>query len=253
MPTAAPPPAACWACCGRTGRPPFSCWPPTIASPLDHITLSAADAFATPLGRVAVDRRLVDELAGCPDFRVDGAAHRQEHAVEIVLPLLQRAWGEGDAQTPPWRLVPMLVPHLDAPRLLAAGQALGRVRDAGPGPVLILVSSDFTHHGSGFGYTPFAHLPATDLPQALETLDSGAILRILAGDPRGLLEYGRETGITMCGLPAAAVALAAGLPAGYEAGLVDYCRSGDQNGDYGHSVSYASILFTTGRDQGESP
>ena len=44
-------------------------------------------------------------------------------------------------------------------------------------------------------------------------------------------------------------ALAAGLPEGYEAGLVDYSRSGDRDGDYSTSVSYASILMTSGQEQ----
>ena len=39
-----------------------------------------------------------------------------------------------------------------------------------------------------------------------------------------------------------------GLPRGYEAGLVDYARSGDRDRDYSHSVSYASILITSGQD-----
>ena len=70
----------------------------------------------------------------------------------------------------------------------------------------------------------------------------------LAEMERDLLDYEQETGITMCGLAAAAVALQSGLPRGYEAGLVDYARSGDRDRDYSHSVSYASILITSGQD-----
>ena len=44
----------------------------------------------------------------------------------------------------------------------------------------------------------------------------------------------------MCGLEAAALALGCGLPAGYEGALIDYSRSGDRDGDYSLSVSYAS-------------
>ena len=105
-----------------------------------------------------------------------------------------------------------------------------------------MVSTDFTHYGASYGYVPFTG----DLPAALERLDTGAILKILAADPAGLLEYGRETGITMCGLEAAAVALERGLPPGYEGALINYSRSGDRDGDYSLSVSYASILICTG-------
>lgn len=208
---------------------------------IDRIALSSADAFATPLGQVNLDPAAAAELAGQPGFQLNDAAHAQEHAVEIILPFIQRLWPEPD--TP--RVVPMLVPHLGPKAVEQAARALGGLRDSLPGDTLLLVSSDFTHYGSAFGYRPFVK----DIPESLETLDSGAILRILGGDARRLLDYGRETGITMCGLPAAAVALGCGLPEGYEAGLVDYSRSGDQNGDYSHSVSYASILITSGREQ----
>jgi len=116
-------------------------------------------------------------------------------------------------------------------------QSLGR--DAG---TLVIVSSDFTHYGASYGYVPFTE----DVPEALEKLDAGAILKILAADPEGLLEYGRATGITMCGLEACALALSCGLPGGYEAALLDYRRSADLNGDYSMSVSYAGILICSG-------
>ena len=225
---------------------------PNHRLPLRKVALSGADAFATPLGPVEIDTSLIRELAGNELFEVLDDAHAQEHAVEIILPLLQRTWPQ-QAGGSGWKIVPLLVPHLDFEHLLAAGRALEAARRNAPGPVLTLVSSDFTHHGPSFGFTPFGELADADLPGALETLDSGAILRILAGDPAGLQDYGRQTGITMCGLPATTVALGAGLPEGYEAGLVDYTRSGDLNGDYSHSVSYAAILFTSGQDEGHTP
>lgn len=210
---------------------------------IDHVALSSASAFATPLGPVPVDTAAVARLADAPGFRVDDAAHAREHAVEILLPFLQRTWPL--PRTP--RIVPLLVPSLDRARLADVSAALRDLRESLPGHTLTLVSSDFTHHGAAFGFTPFTG----DLPAALETLDSGAILRILAGDARRLLDYGHETGITMCGLPAAAAALGSGLPPGYEAGLVDYTRSGDRDRDYSHSVSYAAILITSGQDTPE--
>ena len=133
----------------------------------------------------------------------------------------------------------MLVPHLSAAQRRNAAAALADLADQ---DTLFLVSTDFTHYGASYGYVPFTE----NLPASLEELDSGAILKILAADPEGLLEYGRKTGITMCGLEAAAVALGQGLPDRYEGALIDYSRSGDRDGDYSLSVSYASILLCTG-------
>ena len=207
---------------------------------LDRIALSGAAAYATPLGAVEVDQTAVNQLVANDSFTTDNQAHAQEHAIEIQLPLIQRTW-----PTAVPRIIPMLVPSMAAARATEAAAALARLADH---ETLFLVSSDFTHYGASDGDVPFTE----NLPAALEELDSGAILKILAGDADGLRRYGRKTGITMCGLEAAAIALEQGLPPGYEAALIDYSRSGDRDGDYSLSVSYASILLCTGTG-GDTP
>ncbi len=201
---------------------------------LDRPALSGAGAFATPLGPVPVDEAAVRRLAASGAFAVDDGAHRDEHAIEIQLPLAQRCW---PADVP--ALVPILVPHLDSRSRAAAAAALAGVVDA---ETLVVVSTDLTHYGAAYGYVPFTD----DVPARLEQLDGGALQCLLAGDGPGLLAYGRRTGITMCGLEAAALALASGLPRGHEAALLGYARSGDRDGDYALSVSYAAALLSAG-------
>jgi len=201
---------------------------------LDRVALSGATAFATPLGALEIDQAAVDHLIANGPFAINDQAHAQEHAIEIQLPLIQRTWPEKQP-----RIVPMLVPSLTETQSREAATALADLED---GNTLFLVSTDFTHYGATYGYVPFT----ADLPTALEKLDSGAILKILAADPAGLRRYGRDTGITMCGLEAAAVALDQRLPDRYEGALIDYSRSGDRDADYSLSVSYASILLCSG-------
>jgi AmmeMemoRadiSam system protein B len=203
---------------------------------LNSIALSGASAFATPLGEVEVDQAASKQLAENESFDINELAHVEEHAVEIQLPLIQRTWP--DSTVP---IVPMLVPHLSDDLRTSAAAALASL--AGP-DTLILVSTDFTHYGVSYGYVPFT----ANLPAALEELDTGAILRILAADPEGLRKYGQDTGITMCGLEAAAIALKRGLEPGYEGALIDYTRSADRDGNYSLSVSYASILLCSGEE-----
>jgi AmmeMemoRadiSam system protein B len=216
---------------------------PNHRTRLDRIALTGVTAFATPLGDVPVDQAAVRQLAENDAFQIHDRAHADEHAIEIQLPLIQRTW-----PTALPRIVPLLVPALTASQRRRAAAALAELVDQN---TLVVVSTDFTHFGASYGFVPFT----ADLPAALEKLDSGAILKILAADPTGLLEYGRETGITMCGMEAAALALEPGLPPGYEGALIHYSRSGDRDGDYSLSVSYASILLSTGtgdRSGGES-
>lgn len=215
---------------------------PNHRARLARPALSGAGAFATPLGDVAVDTAAVERLAAGGAFAIDDRAHRDEHAIEIQLPLAQRRW---PGQCP--AIVPVLVPPLPEATLAAAARSLAEVRD---GDTLVLVSTDLTHYGAAYGFAPFVGAPAAEVAAAIERLDSGALLRVLAGDGPGLLEYGRATGITMCGLAAAALALGQGPPPGHQAALLGYARSGDRDGDYSVSVSYAAALLANG---GELP
>ncbi len=204
---------------------------------LTMVSPSPFAAYRTPLGDVPVDRETADALADDPFFLPDAEADAVEHSVEIQLPFLQIVLGEG------LKVVPLLVPHLDADRRRGAAAALAPWCD---GRSLFIVSSDFTHYGESYGYVPF-----TDrVPERLADLDAGAIELLLAGDADGLLDYGRRTGITMCGMEAAALLLSAPLSGG-GARRVAYARSGDRDGDYSLSVSYAALILATSLRRGQ--
>ncbi len=208
---------------------------PSHRARLERVSVPAYDAYATPLGEVPLDRSAAGALASAEGFASVEAAHAVEHAEEIQLPFLQTVFGQR------LRIVPLLVPPLDERTRRQAAAALGRWCD---GRSLFLVSSDFTHYGSAYGYVPFRDKVA----DRLRELDHGAIERILARDAAGLLDYERRTGITMCGIEAAALALSAPLPAAGGGELIAYARSGDRDGDYSVSVSYAGLLLRQGED-----
>jgi AmmeMemoRadiSam system protein B/AmmeMemoRadiSam system protein A len=203
---------------------------PSHRAPLTRIALPSVDAFATPLGEVPVACETVAKLSRQEAFAVNHDAHAAEHAIEIQLPFLQQICGDH------LRIVPMLVPPLSTSRREAAAAALSRWCD---GKSLFIVSSDFTHFGAAYGYTPFHDR----IGERLRELDTGAIDIILNRDPAALLAYGDRTGITMCGIHAAALALSLPLPDRLAGALIDYRRSGDRDGDYSLSVSYAAILL----------
>ncbi len=212
---------------------------PNHRARLRRPALSGAAAYATPLGAVAVDTAAVARLAAGGALVIDDRAHRDEHAIEIQLPLAQRCWPDACPA-----IVPVLVPQLDEATRAAAATALAAELDDG---TLLLVSTDLTHYGEAFGFAPFTG----DIAAEVERLDAGALLRVLSGDGPGLLDYGRQTGITMCGLEAAALALACGLPPGFESALLGYARSGDRDDDYSRSVSYAAALIADGGNEAQ--
>jgi AmmeMemoRadiSam system protein B/AmmeMemoRadiSam system protein A len=206
------------------------------------------EAFATPLGSVPLDREVVSALARKPGFVAAPAAHSQEHCLEIQLPFLQRALAH------PFRIVPILISHVDAAGRRALAEALAPYVDE---HTLIVASSDFTHFGGRFGYLPFHD----DVDRKLRALDKGALIPILNLDPDALAAYHEETEISVCGIHPIGVLLEIlgqpelqrrwkGRPEGR---VLEYYRSADLTGDFDGSVSYAAVGFFRPGDLSAGP
>jgi AmmeMemoRadiSam system protein B len=190
----------------------------------------AAVAQRTPLGDVPFDEAALETLRRSAVVRAEDRVFAPEHALESEIPFLQRVLG---TDVP---IVPILLgggsTRDDALRLAADLEPLVSAS------TLVIVSSDFTHYGPRFGYVPFADR----VPERLRELDLGAAQTIAAGDAAGFARYADRTGTTICGRRAIDVLLA--LPAGAGGGtLLEYDTSGRMTGDFGHSVSYASLVF----------
>lgn len=187
------------------------------------LAINTEGTWLTPLGRAEVDSDLARTLAAaCPLLVEDEVAHRSEHSLEVQLPFLQVLAGD-------FRFVPVAIGTLDFGELTELGHALARVIAALGEPVLIVASSDMNHYESDA------------ITRAKDRL---AIDRMLALDPRGLLDTVRREGITMCGCGPAVTTLTAVLDLGAtHAELVRYATSGDVLGDREDVVGYAGMLF----------
>jgi AmmeMemoRadiSam system protein B len=206
---------------------------PSHRSPFHGLSIADVTAYETPLGRVPLDREVVAGLRASPLVSADPMAHTAEHAIEIELPMLQRALAPG------WRLLPILVGRMEATDYQAAADLLRPLADS---ETLLVVSSDFTHYGPRFGYLPF---PLNeDTPDNIRSLDEGALQRIHALDATALLDYQARTGVTICGYRALALLLAL-LPAGAEVHRIAYATSGGMTGDFRNSVSYLGLVATS--------
>jgi AmmeMemoRadiSam system protein B len=146
----------------------------------------------------------------------------------MQLPFLQVTIGE-------FMLVPLVVGELSINEYAEAARTLSPYLDAN---TIVIASSDFTHYGNRFGYMPFKENPRDNLKK----LDMGAIKKIIGKDFQGFLNYVDETGATICGSRPIGIIMKM-LPAEAKGTLLDYYTSGDLNGDFSSSVSYASIAF----------
>ena len=161
---------------GRTDYSRAVVLAPSHRVPMRGISVGNYASFATPLGDVPVDVDACESAAAASRListRRD--AHADEHALEVQLPFLQTV-------LPDAHLVPIVCGHLQQAevRTIAAELAPMLWRP----DTLWVVSTDFTHFGHGFGYTPFTH----DIPARLEELDKGAISHVVEIDCEGFLE-----------------------------------------------------------------
>ncbi len=199
------------------------------------LSIKVADYYATPLGNIPVDTHACNALLKGKLVSTVPRAHAQEHSLENLLPFLQIAAGG-------FKLVPIIVGNLETEDYAPLAGIINELRTAG---TVLAVSSDFTHYGSNFQYTPFP-LNA-DTRKNIEDLDKGCIRYITSGDFAGFRSYINKTNITVCGRHPIGLLLTI-LGKGASGTLMRYEVSGDMTGDYAQSVSYASIVFTVVND-----
>ena len=99
----------------------------------EGLAVTSADAWASPLGTVAVDWAALRPLLSLPRLRVSDAAFAGEHCLEVQLPFLQRVLDD-------FTIVPILVGDASHREVARALEAVW----GGPETV-ILVSTDLSH------------------------------------------------------------------------------------------------------------
>jgi hypothetical protein len=173
------------------------------------VAVPASQAFASPLGAVAIDLETVARLREKPFVEVSDRAHALEHSLEVHLPFLQSVLGS-------FRLVPLVVGD-------AKPREMAELFDAtwGGRETLIVVSSDLSH------YLPYESARARDRATADAILGFEAHLvpdeACGAAPINGLLEAARRRRM--------------------EAELVDLRNSGDTAGSRDRVVGYGAFAF----------
>jgi len=201
--------------------------------PSRGVSVGLYSAFQTPLGDIPVDekacRLLLDDPSGL--FQHVPAAHTTEHSLENHLPFLQVALGE-------FKLVPLMFGGLRDDDYVTVASSLDKFLDD---ETLFVVSTDFTHYGGAYRYTPFPLDGKT--PDRLEALANLAFGFMKRPDPSGFRGHLAETRDTICGWVPVTVLLEVleNRAAGH---MLKFDTSGRMSGDYSFSVSYASVVFT---------
>lgn len=183
---------------------------PAHRVPFRGLAATTAQAFATPLGTVPVDRTAIDDALRLPQVRLLEAAHRDEHSLEVQLPFLQILLAE-------FQVAPFLVGKATSENVCQLLELLW-----GGAETLIVVSSDLSH------FHPY------DEARKLDRAAAAAIERL---DPDRLLPD------QACGRTAVRGLLAAARKHGLKSHTLDLRNSGDTAGPRNEVVGYGAFAF----------
>jgi MEMO1 family protein len=174
------------------------------------LAVSSADAFATPLGTIPVDKPAIGKILQLPQVQVLDEAHALEHSLEVHLPFLQKVLDD-------FTLVPLAVGE-------AVPEEVGEVLETlwGGPETLIVISSDLSHY---YNY---------EVAKRLDNATSRAIERLQPQDVRYEQACGRN--------PINGLLYVAGRH-GLSAKTVDLRNSGDTAGPHNEVVGYGAYVF----------
>ncbi len=178
--------------------------------PVDGLALSGAEAFATPLGDVPIDRQALGSIRDMPQVNLSDAAHMGEHSLEVHLPFLQVVLAD-------FSLVPLVVGRTPPEDVAEVLEKLWGAEET-----LIAVSSDLSHYLS---YDEACKMDART-SAAIEALDGDAIGETQACGRmpvKGLLFEARRRRMTVS--------------------TVDLRNSGDTAGPRDQVVGYGAWVF----------
>lgn len=197
-------------------------------------------AWRTPLGLAAVDDALSDALI-TQSHLLDAVpqAHRYEHSIEVEVPFIQHL-------LPDARIIPIMTPPAEG--AVELGEAVGAICRAGGANVAFLASTDLTHYGPSYGFTPRG-VGIDGLRWAKDVNDRRMIDLMLALRAESAVAEAKVNQ-NACGAGAIAATIAACRACGAtRAGLLDHTTSHEalcavRPERPRDAVGYAGLIFT---------
>jgi len=188
------------------------------------------DAVSTPLGPMTINTALratlFKELGGREDRYPD-------NTVEVLLPMARFFLPEASLL---WLRLPAELSSFDAGKAIAAA-----VKELGIS-VAVLASTDLTHYGSNYSFTPKGTGPEA-LRWMREVNDRSFIDAVESGSPAAVLERA-ETDLSSCSVGAVLGAMGFASATNLKpARLLEYGTSADVTGDTDSFVGYAAIAW----------
>lgn len=193
--------------------------------------------WRTPFGDLMIDSETADEIFAKlkSDIVENKAPHDEEHSLEVVFPFLKKVF-------PYVKIVPIMIPPDESSAFL--GGEIGELFKNRTSDILFLGSSDLTHYGSRFGFTP-AGTGEKAVRWVKEQNDKRLVDMIIALKAEEIPAYVRRSK-SACGAGAIAATVSAVRELGAKKGyLLEYTTSYDVQPREGADtfVGYAGIVF----------
>ena len=189
--------------------------------------------FSTPLGTVSLDLESLKVLRGRDNFDGPAKSHSDEHSLEVQLPFLQIV-------APQAKLVPIVVgSNTDLQTCIEMAEVLAGLLDE---DTVVVASSDFTHHGARYGWSPY---DGPELADTLLRVGRETAERAAAMDYRGFVKQVEVSGDSVCGVRPVGI-LTSLLANAFDGKgeVLDVTTSGQLSGRFDLSVTYAAVAFT---------
>ncbi|MEK8023257.1 MAG: AmmeMemoRadiSam system protein B [Candidatus Hydrogenedentota bacterium] len=202
----------------------------------DRATLLRCDAWNNPVRPMEIDREGIERIAGLHDFAEEtDRRYRRDNGIELVLGFAAAAW-------PNARLIAIGMP----PTRLAVslGMEIGRAFSHAKEKTVFVGSTDLTHYGPGYGFTP-AGIGTSSLAWAKEN-DNRFIKAITSGEEGDALNSAQEHANACCPGAAEAVRSACSAACGSrpEVDITHVTNSHEIAGGIPSDfVGYAGIIF----------
>ncbi len=159
---------------------------PSHTTFFNGVALPDFNVYKTVFGDLNVDERVIRALGKHQAFRIFPDAYKTEHSLEVQLPWIQKTIDK-------CTIVPLIVGHIpDAATASEIGNELKKILDD---TTLIVVSSDFVHHGKRFEYNLFKN----NILNQVRMIDSLVIEGITKQSMSALDQVLEETGANVCG------------------------------------------------------
>lgn len=186
------------------------------------ISVFPGDAYRTPLGDVAIQKELrdemVDESAG---IELSEIGHVDEHSIEVQLPFLQLLYGS-------FEFVPVIMGDQGRDYVVKLARKLENVLKNKN--VLLVASTDLSH------YYP---------QEAAIAMDKRVVQTVEGYDPDELMDQLEQKSVEACGGgPMVSVMKVSKLLGCNKASVLNYCTSGDVSGDMSAVVGYLAASIS---------